>query len=208
MTQLLGTTGSGRATAPLPPAELAGLARDGLVVPVGPAWASPAEIDDRALRLRALATLLPRDVVASGTTAAWAWHVTGAWTRPAQACVDVRGRHGIRVPGVRVSEVVLAEEDVDRTGAVPVTTRLRTALDLLRATGWTPWHRALVVRLLDDDATVGPGLQDRLAGHRRLPHARRARGRLEGLGPAPGGSRASDDGRRRPSRPEGRVSPR
>lgn len=182
MTQLLGTaTGDGHTLPSLLPAELAGLVRDGLVVPVGPAWASAAEIDDRALRLRALARVLPHGVVARGTTAAWAWHVTGLWTRPVEACVDVRGRHGLHVPGVRIAEVVLAEGDVDRTGPASVTTRLRTALDLLRAAAWTPWHRALVARLLVDDDTVATALSARLDGPGRLPYARRARSRLEDL---------------------------
>jgi hypothetical protein len=86
-----------------------------------------------AVRALAVTRLLLPGAVASGRSAAALWGIDeGAPEDDVEVTVPSACRRG-DVPGVRVSRRALPADDVTRTRGVPVTTPLRTALDLARA---------------------------------------------------------------------------
>ncbi len=117
-----------------PEAELRAAVLAGELVAVGPCWASPAEPQTPSLRAEAFAwALRGRELVACAVSAAWIW---GAVSRPPEAlevCFPPRGRGRID-PAFRLREARLQDDELVRLGALPVTTPLRTATDLLRST--------------------------------------------------------------------------
>lgn len=92
------------------------------------------DVEDRpGVRAGALACLLPErlaDAVLAGRSAYWV-HVGG--TAPERVDVVLPpGRHSADAPGVRVRQAELAEDDVDVVEGTPVTSPVRTAVDLAR----------------------------------------------------------------------------
>ncbi|RFA09422.1 hypothetical protein B7R54_09390 [Subtercola boreus] len=86
------------------------------------------------LRLRALAPLLPESAIVERQSALWAYGFRPYPPLRHQACVHAGV--GRRVPGsvrLQVREVVLAEDDIVTRYGVPVTSLLRTAVDLARS---------------------------------------------------------------------------
>ena len=114
--------------------------------------------DDLASRAACLALRLPPSAVVARLSAAWLYGVDGRAPDqlalpPPVECVVPPGRQPLRRPGVRCYTASLAD-DCTEIGGVPVTTPLRTALDLLR---WLPPHMGLAVA----DALAGAGLVTR-----------------------------------------------
>jgi AbiEi antitoxin C-terminal domain len=103
------------------------------------------------LRARAVTALLVPGAVASGRTAATLWGVELAGPDDDVECTAPASTGAGSVTGVRVNRFRLPPHEVTRRGGIPVTTPLRTALDLAR------------IRPLDDavvalDRFLQPGL--------------------------------------------------
>jgi hypothetical protein len=122
-----------------PEAELRAATLAGDLVEVGACWASIAEPQDPALRAASFAwsTGDPR-VIASGRTATWIWGARSRPPLPHDACVRA-GQRIHRRGGERTREVAITPEDLVHVAGVPVTTPVRTALDLLRVHGQAAW---------------------------------------------------------------------
>lgn len=112
--------------------------RDGLVRRVLPGvYIDSAADDDLTMRCKALGLVLPEDAVVVDRTAAWLHGVDvlgpGDHVVPPPLQVfRLPGRTRMRKAGAHGGERTLAEEDVEEVLGIPVTTPLRTALDLGR----------------------------------------------------------------------------
>lgn len=135
--------------------------------------------DDLATRAAALARVLPLGGVVCRRSAAWLYGVDALEPGrehalpPLDAAVPT-GRGPLRRAGVRGVVEPLREAEVAMVGGIPVTTPLRTALDLAR---WLPRRTALACL----DALLHQGLVsqgelaeevERFAGHRYVAQAR------------------------------------
>jgi hypothetical protein len=100
--------------------------------------------DDLSLRAEALALVCPRGGAVARRSAAWLRGVDARgpdeWTTvPDVECIVPRGVTPMRRAGVRCYEAALGD-DIEVIEGIPVTTALRTAVDLLR---WLPPYLAL-----------------------------------------------------------------
>lgn len=134
--------------------------------------------EDLAARAACLKLRLPAGAVVARLTAAWLWGVDGRSpeelaSAPPVECVVPLDRQPVRRPGVRC---YVARLDGETTGAggIPVTTPLRTALDVLR---WLPPHMGLAIAdaLAARALVTREELVDRAAGSQRLRGIARAR---------------------------------
>ena len=108
--------------------------------------------DDIDLRAAAVALVLPPGAVVAGHHAAWLYGVdVAARGAPVQVCVP-RGTV-LRRPGVAPYAAKLADDDVTTVRGLPVTTPLRTALDLAR-------RESLTEAVVAVDALAHAGLVD------------------------------------------------
>jgi hypothetical protein len=125
----------------LPVAELASARLDGELFALAGSWCPVDALDGPETRAGALARTAPHRAVAERLTAAWIYGLT---PEPGghQFCVDARARTS-KPPGAgpHLREVRLGRNDTVLLGRFPVTTPLRTALDLARW-GSGPRHRA------------------------------------------------------------------
>lgn len=103
------------------------------------------------LRAEAVTTLLVPGAVASGRTAATLWGVALASPEDDVECTVPAATGAGSVAGVRPNRLGLSPDDVTRRRGVPVTTPLRTALDLARI---RPLDEAVVAL----DRFLRPGL--------------------------------------------------
>ena len=131
------------------PLAWAGMLREGTLVELWDATARRADVPVTAVdRARAVAHLLPRRGVVGRTSAVWV-HTGG----PAPSRIDVLIQVGVRRPAPhpqrRAAETTLRPDDVEELAGVPVTTLVRTAVDVAR---WA-------------DPEVAPRLLRRLVGH-------------------------------------------
>jgi hypothetical protein len=160
----------------LPAAELQAMRLDGELFALVDSWCPVDVVETPAVRARAVMAARSDRLVAAGRTAAWIWGALPVLPRPLELCSDVRARARLR-PGADavVHEFVLEAGDVATLGGVPVTTPLRTLIDLARSGA------------ADDDvlrrlAAAGRvGLDEALASitGRTLPGSRLARAALE-----------------------------
>lgn len=154
------------------------LVRDGVVVRLLPGLYLPPDLLGSALG-RALALgaatgdLLREDHVIAGASAAWVL-LGGAPPDPAEM---LSRAHRGPVAGVLVRSGRIGPEEVETLGGAPVTTPLRTAVDLL-VIDPSPGRTRLVGRLLHEGHLDGEEVTGRLAGMRSHPGARGARDRL------------------------------
>ncbi len=165
-----------------PPAVRSAWRLTGAIVPCGPGFRGLGWPETPTVRLAALAEWLrPHQAVTHGT-AAWVW---GA-SRTAGDAIEItmvagRRRPITTAPEVRVRELRVAPDDLERLGDFDVTTPLRTAIDLLyRSEAFTPAD-AIACRLL---AFRFPGGLHRIRAHigsRRRPGRTMALERLETL---------------------------
>ncbi len=133
-----------------PASELGALVLDGEAFRVDECVAAVDELPTPVLRARALASTLPRRLIAEQHTAAWIW---GAQPQPPahhEVCSDIAARTR-PAPAARllVREVVMLPEDVALLGGLRVTTPMRTAIDLARfVTEWTDGEAGILAELL------------------------------------------------------------
>jgi hypothetical protein len=160
----------------LPAPELQAMRLDGQVFALVDSWCPVDVVETPEVRARAVMAARSPRLVAAGRTAAWIWGALPVLPRPIELCTDVRARARLH-PGADavVHEYVLDDGDVAAFDDAPVTTPLRTLIDLARGGGADDD----VLRSLADDG--GIHLDDALALIRRraLPGRRRARDALE-----------------------------
>jgi hypothetical protein len=160
----------------LPAAELQAMRLDGEVFPLVDSWCPIDVVETPEVRARAVMAARSARLVAAGRTAAWVWGALPVLPRPIELCTDVRARARLS-PGADavVHEYVLDDGDIAPFDGAPVTTPLRTLVDLAR-------------RDAVDDGVLGTlargggiDLDEALAfiGRRALPGRRRARDALE-----------------------------
>ncbi|MEZ0165810.1 hypothetical protein AB2L27_13715 [Kineococcus sp. LSe6-4] len=133
-------------------------------------------------RIRDVVPLLPPDGVVGGWAAAWLHGArcldgrAGAAELPVLVCVPGTRRVRAR-PGLRVVRSDLRDDDVAEVFGVPVTSAVRTALDLARLSGSPRRGVVAVDALWAAGATTGPALLAHLEERPRLrgtPVAREA----------------------------------
>lgn len=155
--------------------ELSAARLDGLVFEVADAY-MPADLpEDAAARVAALSPVLAPGFAASGPSAAWI-HGTGdrAPIRHHIQRMSPQRRRIVSLRNVLVHESRLASEDVQMIAAAPVTTPLRTMVDLAIRAGrdaeCASWLRDFAVSRHD---LVRPAL-DHIAARQRMPGKRAA----------------------------------
>lgn len=134
----------------LPLAELSGARLDGELFLLAGAWCPVDTPDAPETRASALARIAPRRAAAERMTAAW---IYGLAPEPAQHqfCVDTGARTSKPDDhAMHLREVRLPRNDTRVFGRLPVTTALRTAVDLARwgASAGCRADTALIARLL------------------------------------------------------------
>lgn len=117
----------------LPLAELAAARLDGELFRVDGCFAPVDEIEQPVHRAGALRAMLPEQLIAEQRSAAWVWGALSAPPVHHELCVTAGIR--MRSPGIgwmRVREVVIGPAEIATVAGLPVTTPLRTAVDLAR----------------------------------------------------------------------------
>lgn len=134
-------------TADLTWAELQAARLDGDVYELAGAYCLIGELESPRHRAHAVLAGRSSRLIAELATAAWIW---GAGSEPARPTFAVTPDARTRLAPDRrtsVREIVYADGDVTRLGAVRVTTPLRTALDVARKARFTDDDAATVTRL-------------------------------------------------------------
>jgi len=166
----------------LPDAVLRAAVLDGELVAVGEAYRVVDLPVDAATRARSVAAHARGGRVIAERTAAWVWGALADHPVPyttvrspaaagAHTPVDV-------APGARVRVVGLPPRDVVRLDGVPVTTPMRTAVDLICADAF---DAATIRALLDLPSMSSGALRAELLRRRRRHGRARAIGRLQVL---------------------------
>lgn len=163
----------------LPGPELHAAKLDGELYPVDECFSPVDEVERVQQRALALAFLVPHGLIAEQRTAAWIYGVAVCPDRH-QFCADINAR--VRPSSQRritVREVVIEGCDVLEFAGLPVTTPLRTALDLAR---FSPVFTEVEAEMLAALMRLGRfGLDDCIAAlnrRRNLPGKRQALARL------------------------------
>jgi len=165
--------------ADLPVAELSSARLDGEVFVLAGSWCPVDSAAGPLTRAAAVAHLAPGPAVAERMTAAWIYGLVPE-PEPHEFCVDIRARtHKPTGPAIRLREVRIQPADISYMGELPVTSHLRTAVDLAR---WGGLHgrsveTAVLARLLAaaESDLSGSGVRASLQG---IPFSRIARQRL------------------------------
>lgn len=136
----------------LPLAELCAARLDGEVYAVDDCFAALDEVNATAVRAAAVARTAPHRTIAELDTALWIYAVLQQPPARHRFCVDVAER--ARTPlssRFIVRECVIRPGDVRRIAGTPVTSPLRTAVDILRMTarfrGCDRWAVSELLRL-------------------------------------------------------------
>ncbi|MBO9577320.1 MAG: hypothetical protein J7480_00945 [Microbacteriaceae bacterium] len=124
----------------LPEAVLRAAVLDGELYPVGPCYRPVDLPPDAAARASALRSTASQARVLAGRTAAWVWGAAADPGEPLSAFVPSTAAVGHTSPllGASIRVVRLRASDVMRLDGVPLTTPLRTAIDLLCAAAPSP----------------------------------------------------------------------
>ncbi|MBD8703423.1 type IV toxin-antitoxin system AbiEi family antitoxin [Frigoribacterium sp. CFBP 13712] len=168
-------------TAQLPEVELRAAALDGELYAVGDGWAEIATVDTPWIRASSVVGLFGRQVIAAGETAAWIWMaaVSPPWRH--DGIVPPDARHRDTSGRVSIREMTIDRDEIAEVAGLRVTAPARTALDLARASVWTPADERRVgdlCRLYGVTSVQVARLIDRRG---RLPHRQRAEARLRSL---------------------------
>ena len=165
--------------ADLPEPELHAAKLDGELYPLDGCFCPVDEIETAAHRALALSILVPAGLIAEQRTAAWIYGATGCPDRH-QFCANIKAR--VR-PGsqsrVSVREVVIDGDELRAIAGLPVTSPLRTVLDLAR---FSPAFAAPEIAMLTGLMRIGgfgvPECIDAVNARRNLPAKRLALARL------------------------------
>lgn len=168
-------------SAQLPEAELRAAALDGELYAVGDGWAEITTVDTPWIRASSVVGLFGRQVIAARDTAAWIWMaaVSPPWRH--DGIVPPDARHRDTSGRVSIREMTIDRDEIAEVAGLRVTAPARTALDLARASVWTPADERRVgdlCRLYGVTSVQVARLIDRRA---RLPHRQRAEARLRSL---------------------------
>ncbi|WP_394771099.1 type IV toxin-antitoxin system AbiEi family antitoxin [Lacisediminihabitans sp.] len=177
MSQRLPRVLSGR---DLPLAELTAARIDGEVYSVDECFSPLDEFEIAPHRALALLASFPPRLIAERHTAAW---VLGAQPAPPtvhQFCVSIEARTRPTIAlRMSVREVVIDAEDLLQVAGLPVTTPLRTAVDLVRCSGdFDDRHLPLVAELMRIGGFGVEHCAELLNRRRNLPDKRVALARL------------------------------
>jgi hypothetical protein len=130
MSQRLPRVLSGR---DLPLAELTAARLDGELYAVDECFSPLDELESTAQRAQAVLATFPRRLIAEQHTAAWVFGAQPAPPSVQQFCVSIEARTRPAIAlRVTVREVVIDDDDLLTVSGLPVTTPLRTAVDLAR----------------------------------------------------------------------------
>jgi hypothetical protein len=117
----------------LPGAELAALILDGEVYRVDDCVVAIDQSSGPAIRATALGLELPPRLIAEQHSAAWIWGVIDVPPARHEVCADSTARTRPSADArLNVREVVILHEDIVVLAGIPVTTPMRTAIDLAR----------------------------------------------------------------------------
>ena len=116
----------------LPEAELHAAKLDGELYRIDQCFSPVDEIESRQLRARALAVTIPARLIVEQRSAAWIYGAS--WLpRRHQFCADINARvRTSTLVGLTVREVVIEVGDLVDMAGLPVTTPVRTVVDLAR----------------------------------------------------------------------------
>ncbi|PFG20684.1 type IV toxin-antitoxin system AbiEi family antitoxin domain-containing protein [Serinibacter salmoneus] len=133
--------------------------------------------DSRELRARALALVLPPDAIVSDHSAAW---IYGVDTFPPGEFREIRPhclvRHGKGRPAATraiVRQTTVPDPDVVLIGGIPVTSPLRTCVDLLRLQ-WRPYALAAGDAMVRSGVVTPEDVAVSVSQLRRLPGTKQA----------------------------------
>lgn len=163
--------------APLSLPELTAARIDGLLIEVGDGYMPPDIPEGPAARLASLAPILSPGYAASGPTAAWVHGVGDGPPRCHHLQRVAQRRARVRpIRDVVLHDRQLEAGDIEVVSGVPVTTRVRTLVDLIVTAGDDPesalWMRRLAaaspelvekVRVIIQERTRMPGKRAALA---------------------------------------------
>lgn len=169
-------------TGDLPLAELHAARLDGELFALAAGFCPVDEIEQARHRAMAVRAGRGARLIAELGTAAWVWGAADLVPPVLEFCVrlDARSRHA-PTPLMAVREVVLDPDDIVDVGA-PVTSPLRTAVDLARFRPVLHPVDADAIRRLADVGGFGRADAEALLDRRRnLPAKRRARERLRAV---------------------------
>jgi hypothetical protein len=164
----------------LPDAELQAARIDGDLFRIGSGFASVDEIESPIHRAHAAHAGLSHRLIAERLTAAWIWGALDHAPVPHEFCLAAGARaNTVGMPGVVVREVVLGGSDPVDVGGVPVTSPLRTAIDLARTSPEFELRESDAVSRLMARFGFGPAecIYD-MRARRNLPGKHRAAERL------------------------------
>jgi hypothetical protein len=151
----------------LPVTELCAARLDGDLVAVGDAWTGVDTVDDSDVRARSVRGALD-GLIADRLTAAWIHGALLFCPRPVQGNLAAGGSHGPdRRTGVDIREAVLAPDELCERGGMPVTTPLRTVVDLLRERVYSPATAETVADLMSTHR-LDPALVEQVLLERRF----------------------------------------
>lgn len=163
----------------LPLAELWAATRDGELVALADGFVPPDAPVGLELRAHALAGAVGPALTADRYTAAWVHGAVATLPAVLQLCVSRDCRLPFRPPRpVTVREVRLLEQDVQVLARLRVTSRVRTAYDLLLGESYDPCAERVVSRLLGENRAA---CRARLRLGSKLPGRARALYRLDRL---------------------------
>jgi hypothetical protein len=164
----------------LPIAELRAMELDGQLVAVDEAFAPIDQPPSPTQRATSLAMYCHERLIAEQRTAAWIWGATLDPPLRHELCVSVGARARTTHAGrLRVREVVIADGEIARLGAVRVTTPLRTVMDLARFQD--RFDAGLVFALCAVTNLTVVACIAELRSRRNLPQKKLALERLEAL---------------------------
>lgn len=164
----------------LPLAELAAARLDGELYRVGSSFAPVDEIESPHHRARALRVGRGSRLIAEQLTAAWVWGARSAIPARLEFCVAIGARvtHS-SVGWFTIREVVIGDSDIVDIDGMPVTSPLRTAIDVARWSESFDLDEVRVIRALMRVGGFGRSdCLEQLETRKSLPNKKRAIERL------------------------------
>jgi hypothetical protein len=167
-------------TTDLPLAELGAARLDGDLYAVGPSFAPVDEIESPLHRACALRANAPPRLIAEQSCAAWIWGARTALPAHLEFCVPTGARVTHSNAGwYSVREVVIDDHEILNIGGMPVTSPIRTVLDVAR---WSEQFGLVEVHairaLMRIGGFVASDCVDQFESRKSLPGKKRAIDRL------------------------------